>query len=219
MPDAHLQPQEYLVDGAVTEIRVLVVGTHTGPMPMPTGEVPATGRRVETPMGIVSLTTRTGRSSRSTVTSIWRAWPLGSARPDRGSSDDEAVAREADRPVTGVALPIAVDPLTRLTGNAGGCRRWRSSPMAPRVRVPVAEGRGDRRRARRLRPAPPGVPGTNATSPMPCSLPSPRKTSSARVTPTCSRRCRRSPVPPWWSGPFGRGVRGRILSRCPRPRR
>ena len=54
MPDVHLQLQEFLVDGAVTAIRVLVVGTNTGPMPMPTGEVPATGRRVETPMGIFS---------------------------------------------------------------------------------------------------------------------------------------------------------------------
>ncbi|WP_344124775.1 nuclear transport factor 2 family protein [Kocuria aegyptia] len=62
MPDAHLQLQEYLVDGAVTAIRVLVVGTHNGPMPMPTGEVPATGRRVETPMGIFSRHDEDGSS-------------------------------------------------------------------------------------------------------------------------------------------------------------
>lgn len=54
VPDLQLQLQEVVVDGATTAIRLLGVGTNTGPMLMPTGEVPATGRRVETPMGIFS---------------------------------------------------------------------------------------------------------------------------------------------------------------------
>lgn len=54
MPDMMLQLEELLVDGASAVSRFQFVGTHTGPMATPSGEVPPTGRRVSVPMAVFS---------------------------------------------------------------------------------------------------------------------------------------------------------------------
>lgn len=54
MPDIMLEVEELFVDGPQAVMRLLSVGTHTGPMSMPTGEAPPTGHRASIPMAIVS---------------------------------------------------------------------------------------------------------------------------------------------------------------------
>ncbi|MGQ1798026.1 ester cyclase [Kocuria oceani] len=54
MPDVMLQLEELLVDGATAATRFQLVGTHTGPMATPSGEVPPTGKRVSMPMAAFS---------------------------------------------------------------------------------------------------------------------------------------------------------------------
>jgi steroid delta-isomerase-like uncharacterized protein len=54
MPDIMLDLEELFVDGPQAVMRLLSVGTHTGPMLMPTGEVPPTGHRTSIPMAIFS---------------------------------------------------------------------------------------------------------------------------------------------------------------------
>ena len=54
MPDMMLQLEELLVDGATAVSRFQLVGTHTGPMATPSGEVPPTGKRVSMPMAVFS---------------------------------------------------------------------------------------------------------------------------------------------------------------------
>ena len=52
MPDMTLELEELLEDGSTNVLRLMFVGTHTGPLSMPAGEVPATGRRVSVPMAV-----------------------------------------------------------------------------------------------------------------------------------------------------------------------
>ncbi len=54
MPDMTTEVEEVLVDGSTAVTRLLFVGTHTGPLSLPSGEVPPTGRRVSVPMAVVS---------------------------------------------------------------------------------------------------------------------------------------------------------------------
>lgn len=53
-PDFDMQVQDILVDGSGVAFRAVIVGTHTGPLQLPAGEVPPTGRRVETSMAVFS---------------------------------------------------------------------------------------------------------------------------------------------------------------------
>ncbi|MFF0903056.1 UNVERIFIED_CONTAM: ester cyclase [Kocuria sp. CPCC 205316] len=52
MPDMTMEIEELLVDGAATAMRLLFVGTHTGPLETPMGVVEPTGRRVVVPMAV-----------------------------------------------------------------------------------------------------------------------------------------------------------------------
>lgn len=52
MPDLVLETEEVLVDGLTAVVRLLFVGTHTGPLMTASGEVPPTGRRVSVPMAV-----------------------------------------------------------------------------------------------------------------------------------------------------------------------
>ncbi|MCM3688290.1 ester cyclase [Kocuria rosea] len=54
MPDMVLQLEEVVVDGPKAASRVLFVGTHTGPLTTPAGEVPPTGQRLSVPMAVFS---------------------------------------------------------------------------------------------------------------------------------------------------------------------
>lgn len=60
MPDIVLELEELFVEGPQAALRLLSVGTHTGPMPMPTGEVPPTGHRTSIPMAIFSRVAEDG---------------------------------------------------------------------------------------------------------------------------------------------------------------
>lgn len=53
-PDFDMQVQHVLVDGADVAFRAVIVGTHTGMLQLPAGEVAPTGQRVETPMAVFS---------------------------------------------------------------------------------------------------------------------------------------------------------------------
>lgn len=53
-PDTVLQVEEVLVAGDKVVTRWVCVGTHTGPLASPAGEVPPTGRRISIPMAVVS---------------------------------------------------------------------------------------------------------------------------------------------------------------------
>jgi len=52
MPDMSFQLEELLMDGSTDVLRLLFVGTHTGPLQSPAGEVSPTGRRVSVPMAV-----------------------------------------------------------------------------------------------------------------------------------------------------------------------
>jgi predicted ester cyclase len=52
MPDMTLEIEELVIDGSTAAVRLLFVGTHTGPLMTPSGEVPPTGRRVSVPMAV-----------------------------------------------------------------------------------------------------------------------------------------------------------------------
>lgn len=52
MPDMAVETEEILVDGPTAVVRLLFVGTHTGPLQTLSGEVPPTGRRVSVPMAV-----------------------------------------------------------------------------------------------------------------------------------------------------------------------
>lgn len=52
MPDMTLEIEELVIDGSTAAVRLLFVGTHTGPLTTPSGEVPPTGRRVSVPMAV-----------------------------------------------------------------------------------------------------------------------------------------------------------------------
>jgi steroid delta-isomerase-like uncharacterized protein len=45
-PDANVAARTIIEDDAVAALEVLVTGTHTGPLPLPSGEVPGTGRKI-----------------------------------------------------------------------------------------------------------------------------------------------------------------------------
>lgn len=52
MPDMTMEIEELLVDGSAASMRLLFVGTHTGPLATPLGVVEPTGRRVVVPMAV-----------------------------------------------------------------------------------------------------------------------------------------------------------------------
>jgi len=52
MPDMTVQLEELIVEGSTAAMRLLFVGTHTGPLITPSGQVPPTGRRVSVPMAV-----------------------------------------------------------------------------------------------------------------------------------------------------------------------
>ncbi|MGQ1837263.1 ester cyclase [Kocuria turfanensis] len=52
MPDMTLEIEEVAIDGPTAAMRLLFVGTHTGPLMTPSGAVPPTGRRVSVPMAV-----------------------------------------------------------------------------------------------------------------------------------------------------------------------
>ncbi|MFI7583149.1 ester cyclase [Kocuria sp. M1N1S27] len=52
MPDMTMEIEELVVDGPTAAMRLLFVGTHTGPLLTPSGAVPPTGRRVSVPMAV-----------------------------------------------------------------------------------------------------------------------------------------------------------------------
>jgi len=55
MPDLTMQLEELVpAEGPTVAFRALLVGTHTGPMIMPTGEVPPTGRRASIAIAVFS---------------------------------------------------------------------------------------------------------------------------------------------------------------------
>ena len=54
MPDMMLQLEELLVDGPTAVSRFQLVGTHTGPLATPSGELPPTGKRMSMPMAVFS---------------------------------------------------------------------------------------------------------------------------------------------------------------------
>lgn len=54
MPDLRVQLDDVVVDGATAALRAVVEGTHTGPLVLQGGTVPATGRRVRFPMAVFS---------------------------------------------------------------------------------------------------------------------------------------------------------------------
>lgn len=54
MPDVVMEVEDLIVDGPQAVMRLQTVGTHTGPMLMPSGEVPPTGRRASIPMAVFS---------------------------------------------------------------------------------------------------------------------------------------------------------------------
>lgn len=54
MPDMMLQLEELLVDEPSAVSRFQLVGTHTGPMASPSGDLPPTGKRVSMPMAVFS---------------------------------------------------------------------------------------------------------------------------------------------------------------------
>ena len=49
-PDLGMEVTRTVVDGPVTAVEATLTGTHDGPLALPTGEVPATGRRLRFPM-------------------------------------------------------------------------------------------------------------------------------------------------------------------------
>ncbi|GGG63850.1 hypothetical protein GCM10011374_29190 [Kocuria dechangensis] len=52
MPDMMVELEELVVEGSTAAMRLLFVGTHTGPLTTPSGQVPPTGRRVSVPMAV-----------------------------------------------------------------------------------------------------------------------------------------------------------------------
>ena len=52
MPDLSMEIEEVAIDGTTAAMRLLFVGTHTGPLMTPSGEIPPTGRRVSVPMAV-----------------------------------------------------------------------------------------------------------------------------------------------------------------------
>lgn len=53
-PDLSGRLTSRLIDGPVSAAEATMTGTHEGPLPLPTGEAPATGRRLEFPMAVFS---------------------------------------------------------------------------------------------------------------------------------------------------------------------
>ncbi|MFI7482495.1 ester cyclase [Kocuria sp. M1R5S2] len=53
-PDLNGRITSTLIDGPVSAVEATMTGTHTGPLALPTGEVPATGRQLEFPMAVFS---------------------------------------------------------------------------------------------------------------------------------------------------------------------
>ncbi|WP_176337087.1 ester cyclase [Kocuria salina] len=49
-PDLGMEVTSTVVDGPVTAVEATMTGTHDGPLALPTGDVPATGRRLRFPM-------------------------------------------------------------------------------------------------------------------------------------------------------------------------
>ncbi|GEO94707.1 ester cyclase [Kocuria turfanensis] len=60
MPDMTLELEEVAVDGPTAAMRLLFVGTHTGPLMTPSGAVPPTGRRVSVPMAVFNRRDESG---------------------------------------------------------------------------------------------------------------------------------------------------------------
>lgn len=52
MPDMKLEIEEVAIDGPTAAMRLLFVGTHTGPLTTPLGVVEPSGRRVSVPMAV-----------------------------------------------------------------------------------------------------------------------------------------------------------------------
>jgi predicted ester cyclase len=52
MPDMTMEIEELVVEGSGAAMRLLFVGTHTGPLETPLGVVEPTGRRVVVPMAV-----------------------------------------------------------------------------------------------------------------------------------------------------------------------
>lgn len=48
-PDAHSDVEKVLAEGETAAIKVEMTGTHKGPLTLPEGEVPATGRKISLP--------------------------------------------------------------------------------------------------------------------------------------------------------------------------
>ncbi|MEX5305610.1 nuclear transport factor 2 family protein [Kocuria sp. CPCC 205258] len=53
-PDLSGRLTSRLIDGLVSAAEATMTGTHNGPLALPTGEIPATGRRLEFPMAVFS---------------------------------------------------------------------------------------------------------------------------------------------------------------------
>jgi steroid delta-isomerase-like uncharacterized protein len=60
MPDAHFDIQRTFADGDTVAYQWVVTGTHTGPLALPTGTVPATGRTAVVP-GVLISTIKDGK--------------------------------------------------------------------------------------------------------------------------------------------------------------
>jgi steroid delta-isomerase-like uncharacterized protein len=52
-PDLQLEVRTVLVEGATFALEGTMAGTHTGPMQLPSGLIPATNRRVEFPFAVM----------------------------------------------------------------------------------------------------------------------------------------------------------------------
>ncbi|MFW6186926.1 MAG: ester cyclase [Actinomycetota bacterium] len=89
MPDMTMEIEELLVDGPTAAMRLLFVGTHTGPLMTPSGEVPPTGRRVSVPMAVLNRHDESGTTEvehrhldmTTMAQQLGLVWPRGCRTP------------------------------------------------------------------------------------------------------------------------------------------
>jgi steroid delta-isomerase-like uncharacterized protein len=60
-PDLKVQVKKFIADGDTIAMEGAASGTHTGPLPLPTGLIPATNRRLEFQIGIFMTLDASGK--------------------------------------------------------------------------------------------------------------------------------------------------------------
>ena len=144
MPDMTMEIEELLVDGPTAAMRLLFVGTHTGPLMTPSGEVPPTGRRVSVPMAVLNRHDESGTTEvehryldmTTMAQQLGLVWPRGPSRTARHSTSRcGGHARRHGSPSAGTGCR------TRRSSSDPSSAAARSSPTLARWTPAAALGR------------------------------------------------------------------------------